>query len=164
MKNSFLLSGPLMLLIGAAIAADAPPLKEGFWSIHSVTTEQPSGKKREVTRSICRNHAYDDHVKELAKKTAPTCKTIGENSSGGSTTIETECSVQNTVIHSKTTNKIVSETALHSETHATYEPALAGMSEMTMVMDQTFTGACPAGIDPGDMVGPDGKKVASWKH
>ncbi len=146
------------------VAADAPSLKEGFWSIHSVSTEQPSGKKREVTRSICRSRAYDDYVRERAKKIPPTCKIVTDSSSGGTTVMETECAVQETTVHGKTTTTITSETAVHSETHTTYTPPLAGMSEMTMVMDQTYTGACPEGVEPGDMIGPDGKKVASWKH
>lgn len=150
---------PLILL-----AADAPSLKEGFWSIHSVSTEQPSGKKREVTRSICRSRAYDDYVRERAKKIPPTCKIVTDSTSGGTTVMETECTVQETTVHGKTTTTITSETAVHSETHTTYTPPLAGMTEMTMVMDQTYTGACPEGVEPGDMIGPDGKKVASWKH
>jgi len=164
MKRISLFPVPIILLIGLGLAADAPPLKEGFWSIHSVATDQPSGKKREVTRSICRNHAYDDYVREKAKKIPPTCKTISDTSSGGTTTLETECTAQDTVVHGKTTTTIVSETATHSETHTTYTPPLAGMSEMNMVMDQTYTGACPDGVEPGDMMTPDGKKVASWKH
>ena len=145
-------------------AAEAPALKEGFWSLHSVTTEQPSGKKREINRSICRSHAYDEHVKETARKTAPTCKVIADTSSGSATTKETECTVQDTVVHSKSTITIVSETAMHTEVHSTYAPPLAGLSEVDMVMDQTYTGACPDGVEPGDMIGPDGKKLASWKH
>jgi len=164
MKRISFLSAPIILLIGIAIAADAPPLKEGFWSLHSVSTDQPSGKKRELTRSICRNHAYDDHVREMAKKIPATCKTISETSSGGTTTTETECTVQDTVVHSKTAVTTASETAIHMETHTTYTPPLGGMSESTTVMDQTYTGACPDGVEPGDMLTPDGKKVASWKH
>lgn len=159
MKRTLLLAVPVILL-----AAEAPQLKEGFWSIHSVATDQPSGKKREMTRSICRNHAYDDYVREKAKKIPPTCKIITDSSSGGTTIMETECTVQDTVVHSKTTTTISSETAVHSETHTTYAPPLAGNSELTMAMDQTYTGACPEGVEPGDMMTPDGKKVASWKH
>jgi len=155
---------PFILLIGVSLAADAPPLKEGLWSIHSVSTEKPSGKKREITRSICRSHAYDDYVREKAKKIPPTCKTVSDSSSAGTTTVETECTVQDTVVHGKTTTTIVSDTATRTETHSTYTPPLAGMSESNMVMDQTYTGACPAGVEPGDMLTPDGKKVASWKH
>jgi len=164
MKRISFLLALVILLIGVSVAADAPVLKEGFWSIHSVSTDQPSGKKREINRSICRSHAYDDYVREKAKKIPPTCKTISDNTSGGTTTLETECTIQDTVVHGKTTTTIVSDTATHLETHTTYTPPLAGMSESTMVMDQTYTGACPAGVEPGDMVTPDGKKVASWKH
>jgi hypothetical protein len=164
MKRILFLLALVIIFIGASLAADAPPLKEGFWSIHSVATDQPSGKKREINRSICRSHAYDDYVREKAKKIPATCKTITDNTSGGTTTLETECTVNETVVRSKTTTTIVSETATHMESHTTYTPPLAGMSESSMVMDQTYTGACPDGVEPGDLMTPDGKKVASWKH
>ena len=38
------------------------------------------------------------------------------------------------------------DTAVHSETHATYSPPLYGVSESTMIMDQEYLGSCPAGI------------------
>lgn len=164
MKRRLFLSVPLALLIGAGVAAEAPQLKEGFWSLHSATTEQPSGKQRELVRSICRSHAYDDFVREKAKKIPPTCKIVTDNSSGGVTTVETECTVNETVVHSKTVTTITSETAVHSETHTTYTPPLAGNSGVTMLMDQTYKGACPEGVEPGDLLTPEGKKVASWKH
>jgi hypothetical protein len=55
-------------------------------------------------------------------------------------------------------------TASHSEGHTTYDPPVRGMSESTMIMDQKYVGACPAGVEPGDMIGADGKIEHTWNR
>ena len=50
------------LLLPLAFAADAPEIKEGLWSIHTQTIDNPGNKKMENTSTICRDHAYDKSV------------------------------------------------------------------------------------------------------
>ncbi len=138
-------------------------MKEGYWSIHSVTTTNPGNRKTEGNRSLCRSHEYDNYMRESAKKQSP-CKTVTESNSGGAWISETECDMAGTVVKSKSVTTKSGENATHAEIHATYTPAMHGMAEMTMLMDQKYVGACPAGIVPGDMVQPDGSKVNTWKH
>jgi len=157
------LTAAVLLFLGAVFALDAPPMKEGYWSIHQVTTTSPGNKKTESARSICRSHEYDQYVRENAKKQSP-CKTVTESNSGGAWISETECDMAGTVVKSKSVTTKSGENAAHTEVHATYTPAMHGMAEMTMVMDQKYMGACPAGVVPGDMVQPDGTKVNTWKH
>jgi hypothetical protein len=156
---------PTAMLIAAAIlwAADPPFVKEGYWSIHTVSTDQPKNEKTESTKTICRNHAYEQYVRDLAKKAAVKCKTITDDSSTGVYKTESECTAGTSVIHTKGT-ATYSDTASHSESTATYTPPLYGLSGMTMIQDQKYLGACPAGVEPGDMIGADGKKINSWRH
>jgi hypothetical protein len=152
-----ILCSALLFAAEGAYAADPPAMKEGLWSIHTVSTDQPGNKKTEGTRSICRNHAYDERVRAMAaQKSATTCKTISENSSSGTITTETQCSVGGSVLRTKGIVTFSGDTA-HSETHSTYTPAMYGVSETTMVMDQKYVGACPAGMEPGDMMDANGK-------
>jgi hypothetical protein len=65
--------------------------------------------------------------------------------------------VGSTVIDSKGTATFQGDSAAHSETHATYSPAMAGLSETTMIMDQKYVGACPAGAVAGDRIAADGR-------
>ena len=147
------------LLIGTAFAIDAPPMKEGLWSIHTQSTNNPGNKKDESTKSICRDHAYDAHAQELAKQAQAKCKKIHESSSGGVISTEMECPVGGSIIHTKGTATIMGENAARSETHANYTPPMFGISDTTMVMEQKYVGACPAGVQPGDFVGADGKVI-----
>jgi hypothetical protein len=155
----FLLAPFAFVSLGIVHAADPPSLKEGLWSIHTVGTDQPGNKQTEGTRSICRNHAYDDRVRAQAKAQAASCKSHTENSTGYKYESDSECLVQGMTIHTKGTTVASGENATHTESSTTYTPAFNGISSTTMVMDQKYVGACPAGMAPGDMMGADGRVI-----
>ena len=108
------------LLVRAVYAIDAPPMKEGLWSIRMQSTKNPGNKKDDSTKSLCRDHAYDAKAQVAMKEAMTMCKTLHESTSGGVTTIETECSMGGTIVHSKGTVTIINENSTRSETHATY--------------------------------------------
>lgn len=74
------------------------------------------------------------------------------------------CVIGETVILSKGTVTFQGDTSAHSVSHATYTPAMGGLSETTMIMDQKYVGSCPAGIRPGDRVQQDGTVVHLGKR
>jgi len=156
---------PAALLVSWALfAADPPPVKEGLWSLHTVSTDNPGNKRTEGTRSLCRNHDYDTRIREQAEtRQKQNCKPLAKTSSGNTFTEESECTMMGSVITSKVVATFTGDTAIHSETHATYKPALHGIAEMTLIMDQKYVGACPAGMEPGDFMDADGK-VTHVRH
>jgi hypothetical protein len=152
----------LLLTIGISRAADPPDVKEGLWSIHKQMLDNPGNKKSESTSTICRNHAYDLHVQSLAK--AMKGCTIVNKGENGKYSAELHCVVAGTNVESKETATYQGNTATHSETHATYTPPLAGISEMTIITDQKYIGGCPAGVQPGDLISSDGTVNHLWEH
>jgi hypothetical protein len=163
MKKMLLSAAAALLLpIGIANAVDAPELKEGLWSSHTKTTDNSGTKPSEQTSTICRNHAYDQHVQSLVKGMKG-CTKVSESFQGGKYSVEMHCAIGNTVVDSKGTTIFQGDTATHSETHATYTPAMGGVSETTMIMDQKYVGSCPAGAQPGDITYADGR-VTHWKR
>jgi hypothetical protein len=152
----------LWLPIWIALGADPPQLKEGLWSIHSQTIDNPGNKKTESSSTICRSHAYDQHVQSIAKDRKG-C-TLNESFAGGAYTSEVHCVVAGAAIDTKGTSVYQGDASTHSESHTTYTPAFAGVSESTMVMDQKYIGSCPAGIQPGDRTAADGKVTHLWKQ
>ncbi len=142
----------------ALFAADPPAMKEGLWSIHTTSIDNPGNRKTDGTRSICRNHEYDLRIRQQAEaKQKQICKTYTETSSGNTMTVEEECNVQGSVSKSKTVTTFGGNSSVHAETHATYTPALYGTAESTIIQDQKYTGACPAGMQPGDFMDASGK-------
>jgi len=155
--------GILLLTVGIAKAGNPPEQKEGLWSIHKLTTDNPGNKKTESTSTICRSHAYDEHVRSLAKSRKG-CTTVSESFEGGKYSVEMNCEAAGTKVHTKGTTTYQGDTSTHSETQATYTPAMAGISETTAIMDQKYVGSCPAGTAPGDMTSSDGTVNHLWKH
>ena len=165
MKNLLAFTIASLCLIGFAFAQNirVPLQKEGLWSNHRESTNNPGNVKTESTEKICRNHAYDEYVREKAKK-VPGCKTLSESYSGGIYSIEMECSTAGSVIKSKGTVKSLGEDDVRAESHATYAPPIAGMAETTMVMEQKYLGSCPAGMQPGDITHENGSVTHTWRH
>jgi hypothetical protein len=155
--------GGILLPLGIALAANAPSLKEGLWSVHTVTINNPGNQKSEGTVSICRSHAYDESVEALAKNMKG-CTTISESFEGGKRSVDMRCTVATSVIETKGKTTFDGDTSAHSEIHATYTPAMAGISEMTMIQDQKYVGSCPAGVQPGDRISADGTVMHSQRH
>jgi len=151
------------LAVGLVQAVDPPLQKEGLWSLHTLSVDNPGEVKSETTRTICRSHEYDKYAQNAARNLQG-CKVVNESLSDGKLSIEMECNAGGSVIKSQGTTTFQGDTAFHSETHATYDPPLYGKTETTLTMDQKYIGACPAGVKPGDITGPDGKVINSWKR
>jgi hypothetical protein len=163
MKKLLSAAVALWLSVGIANAVDPPEQKEGLWTIHRQSIDNPGNKKSESTATICRNHAYDQHAQSLAKNVQG-CTTLSETLRAGKLSVAMHCVEAGTAVDSKGTVIFQGDTAAHSESHATYTPAMGGVNDTTMIMDQKYVGSCPAGAQPGDLTTADGKTVHLWKH
>lgn len=146
------LTAACLLLFGIAHAADfpdMPPMKEGLWKIHMVDTA-PGQKPTENTYLFCRDHAWDQHTRQIAQKFLASCTTTIDTKSGNTRTAVMSCKIANSTITTKSTLTTTGDTQYHSESSTTFTPPLNGQSQSTMIQDQTFVGACPANMQPGD--------------
>jgi hypothetical protein len=163
MKKTFISAAVISwLAIGIANAVDPPQVKEGLWSIQRHTVDNPGNKKTDSTSTLCRNHAYDQHAQSLAKDLKGCLVT--ESFQGGKYSSKSHCVIGGTVLQSVGTVTYQGDTAAHSESHATYTPAMGGINETTMIVDQKYLGNCPAGVQPGDLTNADGTVAHLWKH
>jgi hypothetical protein len=144
-----LAAAAVAMTIGAAHAVDHLQMKEGLWRIRAQTIGNPGNKKSEGTVTLCRDHAFDSNAEARAREIKG-CNPMTENFANGKYSSEMNCKVGNITIASKEVATFSADTSVHSETHVTYTPALAGTTDETMIQDQTYLGACPAGMRPGD--------------
>ncbi|MGA3213049.1 MAG: DUF3617 family protein [Terriglobales bacterium] len=163
MTKKMLVLAASALLLPFAYAVDYPEVKEGLWSVHTQSIDNPGNKKSEGTYTICRDHAFDKSVQANMKEMKG-CTKVSENLSGGKYTLELRCVVSGTTIVTKGASTFQGDTAFHSENHATYTPPMYGMSETTMIMDEKYVGGCPAGTKPGDRTNSDGKVMHLGNH
>ena len=143
------------LLLTIASAADPPPLQEGLWEIRGQSIDNPGGRKSEFTYRLCRNHAYDKAMDAMVKNVKD-CTTAFDSLGDGRYSSESRCTIDGTVIVSKGTYTYLSATSARSESYATYTPAYRGKTDETVIQDQNYVGACPAGMRPGDRITVEG--------
>jgi hypothetical protein len=146
------------LALPMAAATDPPPVKEGLWEIHTQSTDSPSGRKSEGSYQLCRDHAYDQEVRAHAKEMKG-CTTVSENFQDGKYSSEMHCVIGTRTVESKGVTTFQGDTAFRSETRATYSPALGGVTESNLVMEQKYVGSCPAEAQPGDRINSDGSII-----
>ncbi len=139
----------------AACANDPQKIKEGLWEIHGDSVENPGAKKTGFQYELCRDHAYDSAANALLKNVKG-CSTQFKDLGGGKYASASTCKVAATSIVSTGITTYQNGESTHSETRAQYTPPFNGKAAETMTEDQRFLGRCPAGVKPGDTIGPDG--------
>lgn len=166
MKKPVLIAMTLLFVLGVGRGADfpdMPPVKEGLWKIHSVDTT-PGQPRTESTISLCRNHAYDQHVRDVAQKTLSTCSTLSDVKLGSKRSFTISCKISGSTITTKSVLTSTGDNYYRSESESTYSPPLYGQSHLNSVNEQTYVGACPAGMAPGDRMLANGEIQHRAQH
>jgi hypothetical protein len=148
----------LVLAAGCAGTAHFPQLQEGLWEVRVQSIESPGNKKTDFTYKICRDHGFDKRADAAVKK-AKNCTTRVEDLGGDRYSAASRCTDSGMVIVSKGLSIYQNGKVAHSETAATYTPAFYGKTDETMIQDQRYVGACPAGVRPGDRIMADERIV-----
>jgi hypothetical protein len=160
--RSLISAAALFAAMALSNAAEPPSVKEGFWSVHSESADNSGTKKTVVDYKLCRNHAYDQYAR-AASINMKGCALVGETSSKRKYSRQMRCMVGTTVVESQESATFHRATAFHWETHTTYSPAMSGISETTLILNEKYIGACPAPVQPGDRMSEAGEVVHLWK-
>jgi hypothetical protein len=153
------------LLFGAAYAVDAPT-KDGLWSIHSVNTMTRVGnaapRTTEMTMSRCQ--AKGASLQAPVNPPKADCKVISKGSNGSTRFFDMQCTQKGQTTRVKETVTMKGENEAQTITDSTMDPPVGGLNEMKLVADWKYLGACAAGMNPGDVIGPDGKIIHEPKR
>ena len=150
------------VLIALAPVADAdsfkpPPMRDGLWESH--TQRSVDGKVvTDMTAKLCQSNALTQSMRAQsdAFRKQNGCTNTVTRPAPGTYLDEGRCA------KGSNAGVIVS-------TRITYQGDVASHLEMrsskdkpgtVMTVDSKYLGSCPAGMKPGDMVMPDGKKVS----
>jgi len=132
-KAFALAAAAILLTIGTAYAADPPDMKEGLWSVHSQSIDSPGNKTSSGAYTLCRSHAYDQAIRESAKK-GKGCTITSESFQNGKYSSDAHCIVANTVVDSKTATTFSNDTSFHTELHSTYTPAFYALAPQSAII------------------------------
>jgi hypothetical protein len=141
---------------GPASAEDFPPRKAGLWVIDMTT----GGKASPHQMQICIDSATDAEMYRFGMNAARgMCDKQEVSRSGDIVTVDSSCAVGQSRV---TTHAVITydgDTAYHTESKSTFDPAMMGQSESTTTQDAKWKGPCPADMEPGDMIMGKGMKM-----
>jgi hypothetical protein len=140
-----------------ALAADLPKRKPGLWE---VILHMADGKMPPQLMKFCTDPATDAELYQLGMNAAQgMCSRKDIQRSGDVVTLDSECKMGDMKMTSHAVMTFTGDTAYKTNIQSHSDPPMMGRSDSTMTQDAKWAGPCPAGMQPGDLVAPNGKTM-----
>jgi Protein of unknown function (DUF3617) len=160
MKLSAVLT--MVVLAGAATAslaraADLPERKAGLWV---VATSSPGGNLPSHDVRMCIDSSTDAMMSSAgASAMGGACAKNEIKRDGAVVTVDSVCKMGDVQTTTRAVIHFSGDTAYHSDINTTFNPPMMGRSTATVAQDAKWTGACPADMQPGDIVMANGMRM-----
>jgi uncharacterized protein DUF3617 len=150
------LAGALFLEAASAAAIDFPTMKAGLWE----STVAREGIQQKMATKMCMDAAVQKEMMDMGMGTMKSMCTKNDiRREGNKVYGSAECKFGDATMKSSSVTTFTGDTAYRTEVKSTYDPPMQGMPSGSAIIDAKWTGACPAGMQAGDVVLPDGRKV-----
>jgi hypothetical protein len=154
---SIALVGGLACGVIGARADDLPTRKAGLWEVtmHMATANMPT-----QTMKFCTDAATDASLYKFGMNAAQgMCSRYDLHRTGNVATVDTECKMGDMKMTAHSVMTFTGDSAYHTETKSHFDPPMMGRSDSSMTQEAKWTSPCPADMQPGDMIGPNGMKM-----
>lgn len=150
-----------LLVVASSLAGaqtDLPKRKAGQWEMKMEMSNVPG---RVITTEQCIDDKTDAELQKraLEMKGQNSCQNSSRKTASGYE-FDSSCKMGETTITSHAVMSGDFSSAYQIKTHATYTPALMGMTQSDMTINVRYEGACSAGMNPGD-ISMNGVKLGS---
>ena len=151
------------LVCGLACAAtgawadELPQRRPGLWDVtlHMASVNMPpQGMK------FCTDAATDAELYKLGMNAAQgMCSRYELHRNGNIATMDTECKMGEVKMTSRAVMTFTGDAAYKTDIQTHFDPPMMGRSNSTMTQEAKWSGPCPADMQPGDIIGPNGMKM-----
>ena len=140
-----------------ATAQEYPKLKPGQWETTTSSTKNANLPPNTIT--ICTDEAVQKQMMDMGKgMSREMCSKSELRREGGKFVGDSVCKIGESTITSHSVMTIQGDTGYKTVVDSTYDPPFLGMTENTTTITGKNLGPCRDGLQPGDMLMPDGKK------
>ena len=147
-----------MLLIGYATATDMPKRKPGLWEM---TLSTANSKRPPRSAKYCIDAATEALMDNVAGgMTRQACSKNDVHAEGATVVVDSVCMIDKSKVTGRSVITANGDTMLHMQIHTHFDPPLYGSADVDSMSDSKWLGACPADMQPGDMMTPAGVKVS----
>jgi hypothetical protein len=144
--------------IAPAFAVDLPPRKPGLW-LMTMTMSGGGGQPLREMR-LCVDSSTEAAMLAVGgNMLKDACSKNEVKRDGFMVTTSAVCDMGSTRMTSRGTTRFDGDTAYHSEIQTKYDPPFMGRAVSDMTQDAKWIGPCPADMQPGDVVMPNGMKM-----
>ena len=147
----------LALAATGAAAIDFPTLKAGLWE--SQVAREGAASKGPAMK-MCMDASLQKEMMDAGMgQMKELCAKNEIRREGNKVYGNAECKLGESTMKTTSVTTFHGETAYHIDIKATYDPPLAGKASGNTTIDAKWIGPCPAGMQAGDVLLPDGRKV-----
>ena len=142
---------------GIARGDEFPPRKPGLWQVDMTMA---GGQMPPQQMKLCVDAATDAEMYKLGMSAGQgACSTPEIHRAGSVVTVNTSCKMGPSQVTTNAVTRFTGDTAYHTDVNAKFDPPMGGMSQSGMTQDAKWSGPCPAGMQPGDVLMGNGMKM-----
>ena len=156
---------PAAALLVAALAAppalaatDFPTLKSGQWEMTTTSSSAPANTRKTM---VCLDASTQKQMLDMSQgMQKEMCTKMTVRRDGAKYITDAECRLGDSVVRSHGVMTMLSDTAYRTEASATFDPPISkDLKESKTTVEGKYVGACRDGMQPGDMLMPNGQKI-----
>jgi hypothetical protein len=132
-----------------AMSADFPTRKAGLWN---VTMNFGDKRLPPQNTKFCVDNNTDKQMMQYGMHMVKECAPPRISGIGPVRMIDTTCHINGSVQHSHMVMTYTGDSNYHMDMQTEFNPPMYGQSKSHMTQDAKWSGACPAGWKPGDMM------------
>jgi hypothetical protein len=167
MSRTFTLAfAPAAALVAAALlaapparaATEFPTLKSGQWEMTTTSSAAPASPRKTM---VCLDASTQKQLLDMSQgMQKEMCTKMEMRREGSKYITDAECRLGESVVRSHGVMTMLSDTAYRTEASATFDPPInKDLKESKTTVEGRYLGACRDGMQPGDMLMPNGQKI-----
>ena len=143
----------LLAMVPLAHADEIPHRKAGLWQI---VTQPSDPQSKPMTHKLCLDKETEALLNRMSSGVMQQdCAKNDMHVSGGKLLMHTVCGLGGSQQTADVIITFSGDTSYVAESHTRFEPPLMGHAESRNTQEGKWVGACPADMQPGDMVMTD---------
>ena len=147
-----------LLASASTLATDVvlPYSKPGLWSMSQMDEKDTAP----IVTQLCIDKLTQKYLVDAGNSILKSnCSKYEVSAKGATVTSTSVCKFGGSTVNSSTVLTFAGDSAFNGQITSHFSPSFMGTTDSHISQTGQWTGACPAGMAPGDMIGPHGIKL-----
>lgn len=137
------------------LANELPPIKAGLWAVDT----QNGGRSAGTMKQCINKEVFEEMLSAGQKMMGGMCSKMEVKKDGDVYRSSMRCKIGGSQMRADSEISGDFNSEYTTTTRSSFSPPFMGQGDSTTVNSARYLGECTAGMKPGDMITPDGKKM-----